>query len=142
MPQATLKEWPGIPVREIQLGPEVDIHDPDALSEVMQRCLTESELLKHGELRKVPKASTRTKITGKQSPLQKISMGHTTNYDVWEKLDVSEGEDGNEEFDLIPVSEEERQRESMLEQARTNSVTCREKGLVFTVQHSGPPASF
>eukprot|EP00959_Pyramimonas_sp_CCMP1952_P062855 1314432-Pyramimonas_sp.AAC.1 len=130
MTRATLKEWTGpTHVREVQLGPDIDINDSDALSEVLQRTLEESALVKSGQVRKVMQPTSR--VAAERIPAQKITRGHATNYDGWsrfEDMDISDDEVAEEEFELVPVSEEQREREALLKQARTNALACREKG--------------
>lgn len=59
-----VQEWSGLPVREVQLGDEVDVNNPDAVAKAAERVLIDKERLARGELKKVKKISPGTNIEG------------------------------------------------------------------------------
>mmetsp|Transcript_19323 Transcript_19323/g.37317 ORF Transcript_19323/g.37317 Transcript_19323/m.37317 type:complete len:949 (-) Transcript_19323:160-3006(-) len=125
-----VQEWSGLPVREVQLGDEVDVNNPDAVAKAAERVLIDKERLARGELKKVKKISPGTNIEASSgAKAAPISTGHMTNYDGWYRFDDEDDTDTKEdEYDLVEVSEEERQQEAIQKQARSNALSYKEKG--------------
>ena len=50
-----VRDWDGLPIREVQLGDGIDINDQQQVAAALNRSLEEKERLARGELKKVKK---------------------------------------------------------------------------------------